>query len=172
MASPIPASPRSRLAHGSSIVSASLAGELNRARVLKTLYAHGPLPRPELARLTGSTRATIGQIVQPLLDDGLLEELQPLASGVQGGKPARPLWFSDDGWPVGAVVVLPQGVKAAVVTAGGTVRAVTSSAFPAGADADEVSRRITTTLRRTAAKADVALHGIGIAVGGMIDTEA
>jgi predicted NBD/HSP70 family sugar kinase len=140
--------------------------------VLKTLYAHGPLPRPELARLTGSTRATIGQIVQPLLDDGLLEELEPLASGVQGGKPARPLWFSDDGWPVGAVVVLPQGVKAAVVTAGGTVRAVTSSAFPAGADADEVSRRITTTLRRTAAKADVALHGIGIAVGGMIDTEA
>jgi len=172
VASPIPASPRSRLAHGSSIVSASLAGELNRARVLKTLYAHGPLPRPELARLTGSTRATIGQIVQPLLDDGLLEELEPLASGVQGGKPARPLWFSDDGWPVGAVVVLPQGVKAAVVTAGGTVRAVTSSAFPAGADADEVSRRITTTLRRTAAKADVALHGIGIAVGGMIDTEA
>jgi len=92
VASPTPASPLSRLARGSSIVSASLAGELNRARVLKTLYAHGPLPRPELARLTGSTRATIGQIVQPLLDDGVLEELEPLASGVQGGKPARPLW--------------------------------------------------------------------------------
>ena len=92
MASPTPASPRSRLARGSAIVSASLAGELNRARVLKTLYAHGPLPRPELARLTGSTRATIGQIVQPLLDDAVAEELEPLARGVQGGKPARPLW--------------------------------------------------------------------------------
>ena len=41
----------------------SRAGEVNRARVLKTLYANGPLARPELARLTGSTRATIGQIV-------------------------------------------------------------------------------------------------------------
>jgi predicted NBD/HSP70 family sugar kinase len=172
VASPTPAEPRARATRRSAIVSASFAGELNRARVLKTLYAHGPLPRPELARLTGSTRATIGQIVQPLLDDGLLEELEPLASGVQGGKPARPLWFSGDGWPVGAVLVLPRGVKAAVVTAGGRVSAVTSSAFPAGADADELTRRISTTLRRTAAKSGVALHGIGIAVGGMVDTEA
>lgn len=154
------------------MVSASLAGEINRARVLKTLYANGPLPRPELARLTGSTRATIGQIVTPLIDDGLLCELEPLASGAQGGKPARPLWFSDDGWPVGAVLVLPQGVKAAVVTAGGRVLAVTASAFPEDVDADGVTRRILATVRRTTAKAAVPLHGIGIAVGGMVDTEA
>lgn len=165
------AAPR-RLPRASSMVSASLAGELNRARVLKTLYANGPLPRPELARLTGSTRATIGQIVQPLLDDGLLAELEPLASGVQGGKPARPLWFAENGWPVGAVLVLPQGVKAAVVTAGGRVLAVASSAFPDGVDADGVTRRVLATVRRSLARAGVAVHGIGVAVGGMVDTEA
>src|ERR1044072_5158082 len=70
-----------------------------------------PLP----ARPRGPPAATCAQLAQPLLDEGVLEELEPLASGVQGGKPARPLWFSDDGGPVGAVVVLPQGVKAAAV---------------------------------------------------------
>ncbi len=156
----------------SAMVSASLAGELNRARVLKTLYANGPLPRPVLARLTGSTRATIGQIVQPLLDEGLLEEQEPLASGTQGGKPARPLWFSDSGWPTGAMLVLPRGVKTAVVTAGGRVLAVTSSAFRRDADQATLSRQVTTAMRRTMAKAGVPLRGIGIAVGGMVDTEA
>jgi hypothetical protein len=79
-------------ARQSTMLSSSRAGEVNRARVLKTLYANGPLARPELARLTGSTRATIGQIVQPFLDEGLLEEQAPLASGARGGKRARPVW--------------------------------------------------------------------------------
>ncbi|WP_143448536.1 ROK family protein [Kineosporia sp. A_224] len=172
MGTSTPSAPPRRPPRASAMVSASLAGELNRARVLKTLYANGPLPRPELARLTGSTRATIGQIVTPLLDDGLLEELEPLASGVQGGKPARPLWFSDSGWPVGAMLVLPQGVKTAVVTAGGRVTAVTASSFPADVDADGVTRRVTAAMRKTMARAGVALHGIGIALGAMVDTEA
>src|SRR4051812_24308063 len=89
-------------ARQASMLSSSRAGEVNRARVLKTLYANGPLARPELARLTGSTRATIGQIVQPFLDEGLLVEQAPLASGARGGKRARPVWFSSAGWPVGA----------------------------------------------------------------------
>ena len=99
------------------MLSSSRAGEVNRARVLKTLYANGPLARPELARLTGSTRATIGQIVQPFLDEGLLEEQAPLASGARGGKRARPVWFSSAGWPVGAVLMLPDGAQAAGLVA-------------------------------------------------------
>ena len=70
-ARPIPQPGRTRgSARQSTMLSSSRAGEVNRARVLKTLYANGPLARPELARLTGSTRATIGQIVQPFLDEG------------------------------------------------------------------------------------------------------
>src|SRR6476659_3379510 len=114
-----PPGPARGSARRSTMLSSSRAGEVNRARVLKTLYANGPLARPELARLTGSTRATIGQIVQPFLDEGLLEEQAPLASGSRGGKRARPVWFSSVGWPVGAVLMLPDGARAAVVTAGG-----------------------------------------------------
>jgi predicted NBD/HSP70 family sugar kinase len=154
------------------MVSASRAGELNRARVLKTLYAHGPLARPELARLTGSTRATIGQIVQPLIDEGVLQEQNPIASGVRGGKPARPVWFSDDGWPVGAVLLLPGGAQAALVTTSGRVVAVAGVKFPARPLRHEaIVARLTDCLNEVIATATSPLRGIGIAVGGMVDTQ-
>lgn len=162
-----------RPALSSSLVSTSLAGQLNRARVLKTLYAHGPLARPELARLTGSTRATIGQIVSPLLTEGLLEEQDPLASSAQGGKPARPLWFSEDGWPIGAVCMLPDGAQAALVSAGGTVLATSTVTFRAntGHNQARIVEQVVSALRQVSAHATSGLRGIGIAVGGMVDTE-
>ncbi len=154
------------------MLSSSRAGEVNRARVLKTLYANGPLPRPELARLTGSTRATIGQIVQPFLDEGLLEEQDPLASGARGGKRARPVWFSGAGWPVGAVLMLPEGAQAAVVTAGGDVTSRASIRFrPTKSNHDLIAGRLTGLLREVTANAALPLRGIGIAVAGMVDTE-
>ncbi len=154
------------------MVSPSLAGQLNRGRVLKTLYANGPLARPELARLTGSTRATIGQIVQPLLDEGLLEERAPIASGAQGGKPARPIWFADGGWPVGAILLLPNGAQAALVTAAGTILASRSIRFrPRRADHEAIVEQLIQALRELAAQAPAPMRGVGIAVGGMVDTQ-
>ncbi len=155
------------------MVSASRAGELNRARVLKTLYAYGPLARPELARLTGSTRATIGQIVQPLLDEGVLQEQNPIASGIHGGKPARPVWFSDNGWPVGAVLLLPAGAQAALITTSG--RIVTAATVKFGTrklSHDTIVIRLTDCLSKLIATTSAPLRGIGIAVGGMVDTRA
>jgi predicted NBD/HSP70 family sugar kinase len=155
------------------MVSASRAGELNRARVLKTLYAHGPLARPELARLTGSTRATIGQIVQPLLDEGVLQEQHPIASGVRGGKPARPVWFSDDGWPVGAILLLPGGAQAALVTTSG--RIVTAATVKFGTRKlkhQAIITQLTDCLGEVIATATSPLRGIGIAVGGLVDAQA
>jgi predicted NBD/HSP70 family sugar kinase len=155
----------------SAMVSASRAGELNRARVLKTLYAHGPLARPELARLTGSTRATIGQIVQPLLDEGVLQEQNPIASGIRGGKPARPVWFSDDGWPVGAVLLLPGGAQAALITTSGRIVAAATVKFGARKLKHEaIVARLTDCLQGVIATATSPLRGIGVAVGGMVDT--
>ena len=164
-ARPVPATRRS------SMVSPVLAGEINRGRVLKMLYARGPLARTELATLTGSTRATIGQIVQPLLDEGLLEEREPVASGAQGGKPARPVWFSREGWPVGALLLLPTGAQAALVTASGTVAATVSVRFrPRRTHQSEIVDRLAAALEEAVATAASPLRGIGVAVGGMVDT--
>ena len=62
------------------VLSNGAAGRQNRAQIIKTLYIHGPLPRVDLASLTGATRAGVGQMVQPLLDSGLLEELDQRAA--------------------------------------------------------------------------------------------
>ncbi len=156
----------------SAMVSTTRAGELNRARLLKTLYAHGPLARPELARLTGSTRATIGQIVQPLIDEGVLDEHDPMASGIRGGKPARPVWFAADGWPVAAALLLPDGAQAALVTASGRIVTAASVKFePGQSDHAVIVQQVTECLNQVIAQAPAPLRGIGIAVGGMVDTE-
>ncbi len=155
----------------SAMLSPAQAGALNRARVLRTLYDRGPLPRPELARATGSTRATIGQIVQPMLDGGLLFEGEPLASGSQGGKRARPLWFSDDGWLVGAAVLLPRGAQVALVSAGGQILDTRTVSFgPGRIEHPVVIARLATALRDVAGTSMSALRGVGVAVGGLVDT--
>jgi predicted NBD/HSP70 family sugar kinase len=154
-----------------SLVSPVLAGELNRARVLKTLYAHGPLARADLARLTGSTRATIGQIVQPLLDSGVLEEREPLASGPVGGKPRRPVWFSPTGSLFGAVCLLPGGVQVALVSASGEVGSGVDIRLRARDGKQRVVDDIVGALEQVTRAAPGRLRGVGIAVGGMVDAD-
>jgi predicted NBD/HSP70 family sugar kinase len=148
-----------------------LAGELNRARVLKTLYAHGPLARADLARLTGSTRATIGQIVQPLLDSGVLEEREPIASGPVGGKPRRPVWFSPTGSLFGAVCLLPGGVQVALVSASGEVASAVDIKLRARDGKQRVVDDIVGALDEVTRAAPGRLRGVGIAVGGMVDAD-
>ena len=47
----------------------------NQRLVLRTLYDLGPISRAEVARLTGLTRTTVGDVVGELLADGLVEEV-------------------------------------------------------------------------------------------------
>src|SRR5690242_12907733 len=153
------------------MVSPSLAGEINRARVLKVLYSRGPLTRPELARATGSTRATIGSIVQPLLDQGVLTEGEPLAIGAQGGKPARPVWFADDGWLVGAMILLPKRAEVALVSASGRVVDTRPVAFgPGRIRHGVVVDRLAAAMRELAGPQLPLLRGVGVAIGGIVDT--
>jgi hypothetical protein len=74
--------------------------------VLQALYDVGPLSRADLARLTEVSRATIGSIVQPMIDNGMLAEGDPQPSSAAGGKPSRPLWFSPTSPPIATVHLL------------------------------------------------------------------
>src|SRR5882724_10868659 len=92
---------------GRSLLSSSLVGSTNRGRVLQALFDLGPTSRAELARLAGVNRTTISGIVQPLLDQQLLVEGEPIPASEGGGKPARPLWFSPDARPICGVLLMP-----------------------------------------------------------------
>ena len=62
----------------------------NRRLVLRTLYDFGPISRADVARSTGLTRTTVGDVVGELLDDGMVEEVgRGPVERRQGADPAR-----------------------------------------------------------------------------------
>ena len=153
------------------LLTTHLIGDLNRSRVLQAFCDHGPLSRAEVARLAGVPRATIGTIVQNLLDAGLLEELEPDRDG-RVGKPGRPLWFGPDAGLSVAVGFAADRVRAALVNARGDRLAETSVRL----DTPRASTAALTTAVIEAAR-EVLPHngevlGVGIVIPGIADTAA
>jgi predicted NBD/HSP70 family sugar kinase len=131
---------------------------------------HGPLSRAGLARLAGVPRATIGTIVQGLLDDGLLEEQRPDRQG-RVGKPGRPLWFGTRAGQCVAVGFDDSGVRSAVVNARGDRLAEhVVELRTATASSAELQRATERAVRRVLPEAGNVL-GIGLAIPGVCDTE-
>ena len=156
---------------GFSIFSASLIGESNKRRVLQMLFDLGPTSRAELARLTGTKRTTITGIVQPMIDAGLLVEVDPTEKrGV--GKPARPLWFSDQSSQVCAVVLKPESIETAMITLTGEVVGYRRSELPIDARSrEDYISRLFSGINAALKSASGAALGIGIAVGGTINPD-
>ena len=154
-----------------SLLSPAAIGDANRSRVLQALCDNGPMSRAELAKMAGVTRATIGNIVQALIDHGLVEEGSPEATDGRVGKPGRPVWFGPKAGLSGAVAVTASAVEAAVVNARGDVLDLKSVPLGAAEDADSraVAVAATTALDAVLPNRDEIL-GIGVAVPGVCDT--
>lgn len=69
--------------------------QINDRVVLQALRVHGSLAKADLARLTGFTAQTIGQITTRLDADGLLSRAEPVRGRV--GQPSVPLGLAPDG---------------------------------------------------------------------------
>ena len=155
------------------LISQERTGQLNRSRLLQILYDIGPASRTELARIADVAKSTIGSIVQPLIDQGVLVEQEARPSGVVGGKPARPIWFSPDGTPIIAVHVMPDSVRASLVSPTGKIRSLVVGSF-SGVDGShaaivaEIQRCVDEVLPTVGPRP----LGIGVAVGGLVDTES
>ncbi|QEN89202.1 ROK family protein [Labrys sp. KNU-23] len=154
------------------LISSTSIGLANRGRVLQVLFDLGPTSRAELARHVGVNRATITGIIQPLIDQGILVEGEPLPSKEGGGKPARPIWFSEDAAPICAVLLMHDGVHCCLVSLDGTITAEVRAPFPE--DAATVEPLIDILFDCVGQVLDLAHRpplGIGVAAGGMIDTD-
>ena len=153
------------------LLTTHLIGDVNRSRVLQAFCDHGPLSRADLARLAGVPRATIGVIVQGLLDDDLLEELAPDRDG-KVGKPGRPLWFARTAALSVAVGFDAQQVRAALVSARGERLAETSLPL---ATAKATPAALLTAVEkavRSVLPATGEVLGVGVVVPGVCDTVA
>jgi predicted NBD/HSP70 family sugar kinase len=155
-----------------SLLSSSLVGSTNRGRVLQALFDFGPTSRVELARQAGVNRTTISGIVQPLLDQRLLVEGEPVPPKQGGGgKHARPLWFSPQAQPICGVLLMPGSIRAALVTLEGKISAEHQETLPTGAARRaELIDAIGACIAGAIAAARRTPLGIGVAVGGMVDT--
>jgi predicted NBD/HSP70 family sugar kinase len=156
------------------LLSPSRVGDVNRSRVLQALCDHGPMSRAELAKMAGVTRATIGNIVQALIDANLVEEGQPQTGSGRVGKPGRPVWFGPRAGLCGAAAIGAGTVQAALVNARGDQVATSERAFDA-TDADQrgVISAVGDALRAVIDKrSSEHLLGIGVAVPGVCDTTA
>ncbi|MFK0690523.1 ROK family protein [Mesorhizobium sp. IMUNJ 23033] len=154
------------------LLSSSMVGSTNRGRVLQTLFDMGPTSRAELARLAGVNRTTISGIVQPLIDDQVLVESDPIPANPGGGKPARPLWFSPNARPICGVLLMPDAVHACVSTLDGKIEVERKMALPDGrGPVQPIIETIAECVGDTLAKARRTPFGIGVGVGGMVDTD-
>lgn len=139
------------------------------ARILQALYDLGPLSRADLARVTGASRSTLTSLVQQLIDQGLLAEQDSRPSSPSGGKPSRPLWIAPHAPPVAVAHLLPGRLECALVSAGGQLLATAHREFTP--DAKAATDALLDGLRAILARATTSPLGIGVAVGGMVDTD-
>ena len=141
-------------------------GGLNRAGVLRTLADSGPMARAELARRAAVSRASMGSIVQGLLDDGILVELDPVAGGI--GKPATPVWFAPGAGTVVAVTLRRASVSGALVDARGEIGSVCDVALREARSADAVVAAACEVVDQVGRREGII--GVGIAVPGVCDS--
>jgi predicted NBD/HSP70 family sugar kinase len=94
----------------------------NSALVLRALYDFGPISRAGVARLSGLTRTTVGDVVAQLIGDGLAREVGRGPS--TGGKAPILLEFVDAARLVIAVDLGEQAFRAAIVDLRGQIRRV------------------------------------------------
>jgi N-acetylglucosamine repressor len=139
----------------------------NQQLVLRALHDHSPLSRADLARLTGLTRTSVGDLAGTLIDDGLIEEVGRGRS--RGGKSPILLRVAPDGRHVIGLDLGEAQFRAGVVNLRGEILRLSCLALE-GRDGDatvELVFRLVDALRVD----DCApLLGIGIGVPGVVDT--
>lgn len=143
----------------------------NRARVLTTVYLHGPLTRQEIGEAAGVSPATVSNLAGDLLERGVLLEAGAEDSG--GGRPRALLAVNPHhghviGVDVGETAVLVELFDLGMqVLASLTLRPVSR-----GLDPEQTAARVLEGLRRVTgeyAPASGSILGVGVGMPGLVE---
>jgi N-acetylglucosamine repressor len=138
----------------------------NAALVLRALYDYGPISRAEVARLSGLTRTTVGDLIGGLLDEGLAREVGRGPS--TGGKAPILLELIDSARHVIGLDLGEFVFRAALLDLRGQVLATLERPV-SGLDGDQlldVVHGLIDELRRSSGE---TLLGIGVGTPGIVD---
>ena len=139
---------------------------VNERLVLRTIYERGSISRAEVARTTGLTRTTVGDVVDGLIGNGLVEE-----SGVgpsTGGKAPILLGVPDGARHLIGVDVDGDQLRGVVVDLRGQiVRRRTRSLR--GRDGEAALRDLVSLVALLVRGAERPLLGVGVGTAGLVD---
>jgi len=138
----------------------------NAALVLRALYEFGPISRAEVARLSGLTRTTVGDVVAELLGDGFAREIGRGPS--TGGKAPILLELVDDARLVIGLDLGEFVFRGAVVDLRGRVRA-TSEREVGGLDGKQALEVVHEIIDELTKGRRPTLLGIGVGTPGIVD---
>jgi N-acetylglucosamine repressor len=139
----------------------------NQRLVLRTVYDFGPISRAEVARSTGLTRTTVGDVVGELLDDGMVEEVGRGPS--TGGKSPILLSIVGDARQVIGVDLGESTFSGALVNLRGEVRRVVELPVE-GRNGDAAQDLVFALVDELIAEAPSTPLGIGVGTPGLVDT--
>ncbi|MFL5727265.1 MAG: ROK family protein [Chloroflexota bacterium] len=139
----------------------------NHRLVLRTVYDFGPISRADVARSTGLTRTTVGDVVGALLDEGMVEEVGRGPS--TGGKSPILLSLVGDARQVIGLDLGESVFSGALVNLRGDVRRVVELPVEGrnGRAALELVFRLVDELLGESTTAPL---GIGVGTPGLVDT--
>jgi predicted NBD/HSP70 family sugar kinase len=139
----------------------------NQRLVLRTVYDFGPISRAEVARSTGLTRTTVGDVVGELLDEGMVEEVGRGPS--TGGKSPILLSIVGDARQVIGLDLGESIFSGALVNLRGEVRRVVEIPVE-GRNGDAALDLVVGLVDELIAEAPSTPLGIGVGTPGLVDT--
>ena len=140
----------------------------NASLVLRALYDLGPISRAEIARLTGLTRTSVGELVAELEQDGLAQEVGRGPS--TGGKAPTLVSLIDDARHVVTLDLGERTFTAALLNLRGEIRQRAARDLD-GADGDAAVALVHDLIDELMAGPHSPILGIGVGTPGIVDGE-
>lgn len=139
---------------------------------MESLIRCGEISRAQLAAMAGLSRSTVTEVVQELLDCGMVNELPVVLDGGRRGRPAVRLSLcASHGYFAGAGI---SEVRSSMVLTDLRGGVLAECSLPFSSSPDELSASICTCLRSLTREAGVdekAVLGLGLAVPGIVDRD-
>ncbi|GAA4177252.1 ROK family transcriptional regulator [Gryllotalpicola koreensis] len=140
----------------------------NRALVLQHLFHTGAMSRADLARESGLTRVTVGDLVGELQGEGVVHELGQ-RPGARPGKPATLVEIDADAFHIAAIDLSPGDAFVGVVTnlRGEVLHRVAQPLT--GATGEAAIEKVLVLVAALIGAAGSRLLGIGVGTPGIVD---
>jgi predicted NBD/HSP70 family sugar kinase len=138
---------------------------INRQIVLNYVRDRGPISRAEIARRTSLQRSTISEIVDSLLEEGLIEEVGAGAS--TGGRCPQLLALRASGAAAVGIDIAPTHTTVASCDLAGAV--LEREVFETHHDFEKTIRRAVSAATRLIGQSPGKIEGIGVSLPGLVD---